>query len=890
MLRNVQQKSIAAARKYFLKADYYIDGQELTGVWHGRAAAMLGLEGEITKKDWDALCQNLDPRTGATLTQRRKEPRRVGNDFNFRAPKGLSLLYGLTGDERLLEAFRSAVDETMRDMEAEVQTRVRTKGQNEDRTTGNLVWGEYVHFTSRPVDGIPDPHLHAHCFAFNATWDATEQRWKAAQLGNVMRDAPYFEAKFHSRLAEKLGDLGLAVKQSAHGWDLDGVSRETIEKFSQRMELVNKKAKEKGITDPELKKRLSASTRERKRKDLSLPELRKAWRERMTPEEGDQLRQLADAVGHGPVQRDARVADLAAEQAMLHVFERKAVVPQHVLAREALRRSLGQATVAETERALERPDVMRAEMNGRTFATTDSVLREEQRMIDFARDGRGTCPRLETREHVFRDARLNTEQVAAVLHVLQSRDQVMMVRGVAGTGKTTMMQEAVAAIEENGKKVYTFAPSANASRGVLREKGFEGAETVARLLADPKLQEQLKENVMWVDEAGLLGTRTMRRLFDLAEKQDCRVVLSGDRYQHGSVERGAALKLLETEAGIVPAELTEIRRQSGEYRRAVKDLSAGRTEDAFAKLDKLGWIKEKRAGARERAIAADYADALKANKTVLVISPTHAEGNRITAAIRERLKTDEDLRPSKRLGEKEREVTCLTNLSLTDAQRADPASYRGDEVLVFHQNARGHRKGERVETYGRKDLPLDQAARFTAYRRGRLALAKGDLIRITANGTTLDGKHHLNNGSTFKLKRFTRAGDLLLTNGWKIKRDFGHLAYGYFTTSHASQGSQADHVIIGQSATSFPASGMEQFYVSVSRGETKCTIYTDDKEALLKAASRSDDRTSAIDLAAERERRAREVARRVAMEEQSRVAEREAWERGREREAMGRAR
>ena len=44
-------------------------------------------------------------------------------------------------------------------------------GKNENRRTGNMAWGEFIHFTSRPVDGVPDPHLHAHCFVFNTTFD-----------------------------------------------------------------------------------------------------------------------------------------------------------------------------------------------------------------------------------------------------------------------------------------------------------------------------------------------------------------------------------------------------------------------------------------------------------------------------------------------------------------------------------------------------------------------------------------------------------------------------------------------------------------------------------------------------------------------------------------------
>ena len=140
------------------------------------------------------------------LTPRLKSDRTVGYDFNFHVPKSVSLLYAMTRDDRILNAFRDSVDETMQDIESEMSTRVRKGGKNENRITGNMVWGEYVHFTSRPVNGVPDPHLHAHCFAFNTTFDEKEQAWKAGQFRDLKRDAPYFEAAFHARFAHRLAD------------------------------------------------------------------------------------------------------------------------------------------------------------------------------------------------------------------------------------------------------------------------------------------------------------------------------------------------------------------------------------------------------------------------------------------------------------------------------------------------------------------------------------------------------------------------------------------------------------------------------------------------------------------------------------------------------------
>src|SRR5205085_9114569 len=139
--------------------------------------------------------------------------RRVGYDFTFSVPKSVSLLYAMSGDQGIMGAFRAAVDETMREIEAEMKTRVRRNGQDTDRGTGNMVWAEFIHTTSRPVDGVPDPQLHAHVFAFNSTWDDRERQWKAGQFRGHKASAPYFQSAFRVRLAGRLQDLGFGVER-----------------------------------------------------------------------------------------------------------------------------------------------------------------------------------------------------------------------------------------------------------------------------------------------------------------------------------------------------------------------------------------------------------------------------------------------------------------------------------------------------------------------------------------------------------------------------------------------------------------------------------------------------------------------------------------------------
>src|SRR5205823_1981101 len=122
-----------------------------------------------------------------------------------------------------------------------------------------------------------------------------------------------------------------------------------------------------------------------------------------------------------------------------------------------------------------------------------------------------------------------------------------------------------------------------------------------------------------------------------------------------------------------------------------------------------------------------------------------------------------------------------------------------------------------------------------------------DLIRITQNGFT-KMKQRLNNGDLKKVEGFTKGGDLKLANGWVVSKDYGHLTHGYCLTSYSSQSKSVDCVFIAESAESFRAAGREQFYVSASRFKQAMTIYTDDKQELLSAVSKSSERLSATDL------------------------------------------
>jgi conjugative relaxase-like TrwC/TraI family protein len=880
MLRVTESKNAEAAKQYFgksmVRSDYYSEGQEIVGSRGGKTAAMLGLSDRVDQESYFALCDNLDPKTGKSLTPRQKTNRRAGYDFTFSAPKSVSVMYELSGDERILTAFRDSVRETMEEIELEMKTRDRKGGKNEDRVTANMIWDEFVHFTARPKDGIPDPHLHAHAFAHNVTFDPVERRFKAGQFGDIKRDAPYFEAAFDARFSHRLNALGYPIERTGLSFEIEGFPKSVIDKNSRRRNEIEEKAAKRGITTAEGKHAIGYFGRENKRKGVGRPQLRVEWNGRLTHEERVAL---AEIIGgkHGGGGAAVISAEKAMDYAMGHCFERVSVTSEKRLKAEALRYGVGQVLPEAIDKAAKGKEIIRRERYGEMLVTTRAVRTEELQMLRFVREGRGQS--VPFAKDVKEVGDLKGEQLNAALHVMGSRDRVVGIRGAAGTGKTHMMKGTIGAMEEHGAKVFVIAPTAQASRGVLK-KDFPEATTTAQLLVDEKLQQKVRGGVLWQDESGLAGSKETRDFFQLAEQLDCRVVVSGDYRQHSAVARGDAFRLLESEAGLSVAELTQIRRQKkSDYRKAVEAISTGTAKGAekgFELLDKMGVIVEASGQERRRMLVNDYLDAVGDGETALVIAPTHAEGMDITSEIRESLKQ------SNKLGGHECFFKARRNTHWTTPQKGDARNYRAGQVVKFHKAVAGVRKsrnGVRGTSGGyakgeaamvlkhemghvivmRQDgshasLPLDHADRFGVYETRNLAVAAGERLRITANGygkvegRLWDKQHRINNGDIFTVEGFTKKGDIKLENGVVLPKDFGHFAHGYVDTSHASQGKTVDRVFIGVGDESLRAANRAQWYVSVSRGRESVKIYTEDAEALKSAVQKSPERMSVSEM------------------------------------------
>ena len=917
-------------REHLTRDDYYSQGERIHGEWIGAGAERLGLRGEVGQEDFLAVIGNDLERFG-----QQSRPRRSKNchyDFTFTAPKSVSILS--MRDERIRALHLNAVKKAFSYMQnlARVRDRRGELVRSEFmRSTESLAAGLFVHESSR----ANDPNLHVHTVLANLTFDREREGWMALQAAEMYRQRKLLDKIALAELAHGLRGLGYELERTEHAFEIQGVGSDLIERFSQRRVQVQRLAEElradstrltllyvkyklksrfdvlapdekasvrravSSLTDAEVRELATLETRPEK-EAKTRRELLDLMNQRLSEADSRRLDEVIQrAAASGSRERAAAdsptlAATAALRYALDHELERASAVSEPRLLETLLHHGIGSVRLDEAHAALEDGPVIRLEGSAqRRFITTQTVLAEEKAVVDFVRRTRGTCRQLDPRsDYRPLNAHLSEEQILAVDHVRSSRDRVMAIRGIAGTGKTTLLRESIHALHEAGHQVFLFAPSSEASRGVLRKEAagvtgdspaaerirstFRAAETVEKLLTDPTAQTDAAGHVLWIDEAGLLSMPAMHRVFEVAERLRCRVVLAGDVAQHTAVERGDALRVLEKHAGLVPAELSVVRRQRlAAYRQVVEAFASGDVERGCRRLRKLGaWREITGDGERYEQLGRDYAELAAQGKEVLALAPTHSEGERVVQAVRAQL------RAANILTGEERSIERLVNLHFTTAQKTVAATYRTGQLVQFVRRAGSFAPGERavvIDTLnadqvfvqrsdGRQErLALTDARAFVVYEPSKLALSVGDKVRITQNGRATssvrsgrDSAVRLDNGTLLTVSGFSAAGDIECAGGVVIGRDFGHLASGYCLTSHASQGKTVDHVLIAENSASAQSAGsLKQGYVSLSRGRESVRIYTDDRQAVEAAWTNTGERLSALDLLAQQRKTAR---------------------------------
>lgn len=831
-------------REHLRVGDYLTEEGRAEMTWFGQGAALLGLSGPCDLETFRRLCEGRHPWSGDKLGVRQKENRRLCYFGQISAPKDVSIAYLVGGDQRIAGWWDEAVRETLQEIEATVATRVRAMGTNADRVTGNMIAAIVTHDASRALD----PQLHTHLCLMNLTYDPTEQRWKGVQPSGFYRHPGYFREVCYNKLAARLLAGGYEIEPARKvGFHLVGVPAELRSTFSKRREQILRLAREAGVSSQAELQAITATSRARKTQ-ATAADLREGW----CREAGSHLNSLRDVVAQAQhPSRSATPIDPAGAlaAAAAHVFERRSVVDERVLLREALAVGRGRLSLSDLKASLVDRTRDGTLMAHGSLIGSPEALQCEKEFLAWAAGQGDTCRPL---GRPVPDAELGGA-ARVVTGILSSPSRVVILQGDAGTGKTTCLRSIVAGIEEDGTQVFGCAPTTGAA-DVLRAELTPEADTLQQLLVNSALQAQVCGQVIVVDEAGLISSRQMRDLCRLAEANDNRLLLVGDTKQHASVEAGDALRCLQQYANVPVFHLTKIRRQRDPaYREAVALLAAGEAGAAFDAFDRLGAVTEiSDARSLLRRAAEDYVQTLADGKTCLAISPVWSEIHAFGEEVRTRLKA------TGRITGPETILPTVNSLQWTRDERRRLDSYRPGDVITFRRATRKFAAGESAVVLRREAATLllrstdGQTHRFDprssddfdAGVMRKIPVAAGDRLLIRGNHRP----SRLKNGDLVEVVAVTADHTVRLADGREIPPDFRQFTHGYATTSHAAQGKTVQRGLLIMADAGLAAANLKQAYVSNSRFVESQMIYTTDRTAARSAMARPGERLLALEM------------------------------------------
>ena len=857
--------------------NYWSRDAQVHSEWQGRLAQEWGLRDSVGAGEFARLSEGQHPENGVQLVKHQpaktydneygKEitsvEHRAGWDATFSAPKSVSLTALVGGDTRVRVAHRESVRVALGELERYTQARIGNIHAPE--TTAKFIAATFEHDTARPVDGYAAPQLHTHAVIFNMT-ERENGQTRALQERSLFQSQQYATSVYRSELAMRLQGMGYEIERGKHGQpEIKGYTQEYLDASSPRREQIKRHLQEIGREGAGAAQVAAHRTRDSK-EIHSLEEVLQRHHELAAQHDHQADRVVAQAREHTQIHapRSEKTEQQTERQAVTyarnHVFERSAVQDERSILQAAISRSMAQATYEQVRhefaQRVQRGEFLvvgRVEGRAAPLYTTAEMVRMEQEIIGRMQSGNqrtysdpmlvSPSLRIATED---RHTELSPAQREVVDDIFVSREKIIGLDGLAGTGKTTTLAVIREGVEAEGYKVEGFAPTSRAAQK-LAEAGIE-TSTLQRHLARGEQPDTGEKRLYVLDESSLASTRQMHEFIERLHARD-RVLLVGDTRQHEAVEAGRPFAQLQ-EAGMRTMRLEEIVRQKDpELKQAVEQLARGQVGAAIASLDRQGRVHEVK-GYEERitAIAREYA---KSPESTLVVSPDNLSRTEINQRIHAELQSRGVVRRD------EHSVpTLVPRQEMTGADRSWAQQYQVDDILRYSRSSRetGIAKGEHTRVKGidaqnnrltvlrvdGSETTYDPRRQMgvSVYREQEKPFSVGDRIQFTAPNQELKIAN----------RELGTVENIVPDGAMRLKLDSGrsinfepqrhpHLDHGYAVTSHSSQGQTAERVLIHVD-TELAAKDLlnsRMAYVSVSRGQWDAQIFTNNREKLPQA-------------------------------------------------------
>ena len=280
--------------------------------------------------------------------------------------------------------------------------------------------------------------------------------------------------------------------------------------------------------------------------------------------------------------QNAPLIEKAVSFALNHLSEREAAFSQKALVVEAVRYAFEEAGGSITKEQVEteltkRSDTLSAEYSDGTRWTTHAALETEKRILQNIDDGKDQHQPFATPKQVqdFLDTkpRLTQGQKDAITLISTTKDSFVAIQGLAGTGKSTMLESNIELIQlvkeasqQPEQSVIGLAPT-HAAVAELESKGVK-AQTLESLLSDIRQGNRdasdYQHTLFFLDESSMVSNKQADEFTKLVNDSQSKTAKLGDKEQLLSLSAGKPFELAISQGRIDTAYMTDIIRQQND--------------------------------------------------------------------------------------------------------------------------------------------------------------------------------------------------------------------------------------------------------------------------------------------------------------------------------------
>ncbi|MDR6710162.1 conjugative relaxase-like TrwC/TraI family protein [Novosphingobium sp. 1748] len=859
--------------RYYTVGDYYTKGGNEPSEWGGKLAGDLGLSGPVDAK---VLRELLAGRVEDQQLGRHRADGTIqhhpGWDFAVNAPKSVSIMALVAGDERVLAAHEGAVTAAISYLEEQAQLRRRDEGRIVYETTGRILVARFTEHGSRELD----PHLHTHLVVLNMTNHESGERMASLESRVMYGEQRVAGQIYRNALAFGLREQGYEIDTDPRSglFEIRGVPADLIERFSQRVEAIEDHAREHGLVGQKAQRASFYATRKAKVK-IAGPELTAQWHQRA----GDRLGVVRDiaATSH---ERDGqhlaptrRAASRAALFGLRQLEITEAVNNLGDILRTGLAAHVGEVRLEDIRPRIEEHEAVRKllpthEQTGDKVLTRGRTMRKSWRrelaLIQHIALGLQDARPIASSDRllaVLEGTVLNRQQQHALIETALTRDRITAIHGVAGSGKSTLVK-VLGEAAEPGTILIALAPTSSAAAELGTKANIE-ALTVAGFVARGG-QGITDRHVLILDEAGQLGNRQALRLLEISRITGARLLLLGDEKQTGAIEQGKPFWLMRR-LGLPTVELTQaVRQETRSIKAAVAQARAGNFAESLARLDSVNTVtdNEKMAGQVVDAWIRLKPDS-RSGTNILVLD--NATRLIVNSKIREALRNESGL------AAEDSRLTILSPAGLSDIEKQMARFYRAGQVLRFDREIAGlgvtRHADYRVLGLGR-EANGRQVVRIVD-ENGRMIRWDPQTIRARHINVFNPENRDLTEGDRIQWRLVNRELDLRNAERGTVERLDGAMAtvrwdrggrvqqvdlsehktwdHGYAETVYSAQSKTYPRVFVLAPVES-PLVNAQNFYTAITRAQYGARLWTNSVEALIgKLERQSGEKTSSAE-------------------------------------------